>query len=110
MQERSVTSCFIEIIIGSAVIDNPSGFPLVLLLLAFAHEDLVGHGVPCVVDADEEQEECDSADDEQRGARVRVCQACGCNQNCVCDQRKKKVEQPVFEYGLVSGLRSHTAG
>ncbi len=73
-------------------------------------EDVVGDGVPGVVDGDEEQEECDGGDDEHGRAGVPVRQNGGGGQEGVGEEGENSMEHPVFEDGVVRGLRAHAAG
>ena len=57
----------------------PLGFPL----FPFLHKDVVGDGVPGIVNADEEQEQRRCADEEQGWARMGV--------GCACRYEKGRV-------------------
>jgi hypothetical protein len=65
---------------------------------------VVGHGVPCVVNADEEQQQCSRRDTKHRPGWMGTSQASRCRERRIGTKRKQSMKQPILEHGLVCGL------
>src|SRR6266516_3857896 len=77
---------------------------LALVLRLGALKGNVGHGIPRVVDTDEQEQNRSSTDDEQCWRRIawehhRRDDKCG-----VGDERKSRMPQPVFQHRLIARL------
>src|SRR5208283_2100080 len=85
-----------------------SFLPLIVLVFSSLLKHMVPDDVPGIVNANEEQEECCSAHDEQGWACMGVSRECRCAQHYVCREWEQNMKQPVLEDGLVDGLQSQT--
>jgi hypothetical protein len=72
-------------------------------------EDVVGDGVPGVVDADEEQEQGGGGDAAEGLRGVRTTEVGGEDQIGVSEEGKRGVEEPVFELRTIGILGAHAS-
>src|SRR5207248_9763834 len=78
------------------------------LLFLSLHEDVVGDGVPGIVNPDKEQQQRCSSNGKQRLAQMGASGECRYCQNCVCHKRQQNMKQPVLELRFVCRLQPHT--
>ena len=74
-----------------------------------AEIDVIGDRVPSVVDSDKEEQKASGGDSKQ-GVR-KVVKRCVCRdrERDVSGEGERSVEHPIFQLGLVQGLRPHAA-
>src|SRR5712692_1956931 len=80
---------------------------LTLVLPLGEFDGNVGHVIPGVVDADEQEQHRCSGDDEQCRCRMAWEQKRRDDEGSVGDQRKDRMKQPVFQYRLIVRLPAH---
>src|SRR5947209_10097065 len=77
---------------------------LTLVLRLGELDDKVGHGIPGVVDTDEQQQNGSRGDDEQCWHRIAWDHKCCDEEGGVGDERKDRMPEPVFQHRLILGL------
>src|SRR5690242_5036149 len=80
-----------------------------LLLAALLDKDVVGDGVPSVVNSDEEKQKRRHRNGEQRPDKIGAGSAGRCGQGGISGEGQREVKQPVLKLGGVCILQPHTA-
>jgi len=72
-------------------------------------KDVVGCGVPCIVNADEEQQQRTRRDTEHCSSWMHASYASRCHERRIRSERQQSVTHPILEHGLVCGLCAQTS-
>src|SRR5271165_2878776 len=87
--------------------DLITGAPPGLMWSLFLNEDMVRDGIPGVMNAHKEQQQCRRTSAEQRRAHVVAGSARGDRQHRVRREGQQGMTQPILELGLVRSLYAH---